>query len=281
MRLLSTVFLFYFLSSPLVWAQQNLLLMPEEATQESTSFRYRYAVIGSRSQAVDLEASDSSLTSLLIVSMQRQNAKGTSFFGNLFLSYDAPLERRDDNNRAGNFRDLFMQVGRAAEWLPASVFGSQHVLVVASLGSSWLSQQRGRLGSLGLQYQYFLPLKKLMWLQLHRVQSNFFRTQVSGLSQSNNPFGYRFLNDLSYGLWRGLALRMSLIYDLSVSYQQVVRDAISTDFGMTYELRPGTQVFLGVESVAMSTKEADGIGNRFRVFDDRRPVAYLGWNAGF
>lgn len=60
-----------------------------------------------------------------------------------------------------------------------------------------------------------------------------------------------------------------------------MKDSVITDFKAIHSLPKDMSVYLGLASVGLSTKEADGSTDRVPLVDEKNPTLYIGLDGNF
>lgn len=255
----------------------NQLKSEIKAPQSRYSFDSSYSV----ELGQTLEDGAESMATTLYTGLEvTKNSDKT--YAALNIYYDQELTRNDNREgSAGTFRDLYADIGVPLKLVNSEYLEGQKIVVRTSLGNSDASIKKEKKSSLGLIYQFTIPNRFLKLAQYHRITRSFYTTETTDTGSINNPLSYRYLTDLIYTVSKDIKLRATYVYDLHQSFQGVLKDGVITDFKAYYLLNKDNKVFIGVASVGMSTKEADGSTDRLPILDEKKPTVYLGMSGNF
>ena len=229
----------------------------------------------------DLKEESPNLVSTVYSGLRVDNQNNKTF-GVLHLYYDKDLRYTNTSTGvSGDLRDPLLEIGGPLSLLPENILEAQKLSMQTTLAVSQISLKKDKVSSLAIKYSYKLPVKALVLAQYHRITRSFYTKEIADSGSVNNPWTYRLANQALYKLNKSFEMSAVVIYDLNRSFQQVLKDGITTEYKLTYYPKESIGVYAGLLSLGLSTKEADGTTNRLKFVDDERPTAFLGMNASF
>jgi hypothetical protein len=260
-----------------LWGQdasiKTELSLPGQSLKWTSSFAFELGQ--------DLKEESPNLVSTFYSGLRVENQNNKNF-AVLHLYYDKDLRYTDTSTGvSGDIRDPLLEIGAPLRLLPENILEGQKLSMQGTLGASQASIKKDKASSLAIKYSYKLPVKAITLAQYHRLTRSFYTKEVTNSGSINNPWTYRLANQALYKLNKSFELSAVIIYDLNRSFQEVLKDGITTEYKLTYYPKETIGIYAGLLSLGISTKEADGTTNQLKIFDDERPTAFLGMNASF
>lgn len=191
------------------------------------------------------------------------------------IFYDQELSQVNGQQKRSDFRDPIFELERPISLLPENWLYAQSLGLQASVASSSASRRIDKKSSLALKYQYQYPIRWFTFVQYQRITRSFFTKEITDGGNVNNPWSYRLANKIILPIGKNISLEAAFLYDLNRSFQGVLKDGISTDYKVKYNLEK-LYVYAGFISVGVETKAADGSTDQLRFIDEKAPSSYIG-----